>query len=167
MAETIMSPRGLFVHELKTLLWVERKLADEVLPELRELVHATDLKRDVEHHLEETRAHVRNLERVFGLINVKPEAEESETVKGLRREHDDGLKLLPDDDAPLRDLFHAGAIARTEHVEIAAYGNLIAMAELMGEKDVAIALRENLEQEESALRKAARAVPRLLAEAVR
>jgi ferritin-like metal-binding protein YciE len=167
MGEKIESVQALFEHDLKTMLWVERKLADEVLPELREMVHDADLKHDVEHHLSETKAHVRNLERVFELIHVKPEAEQSEVLKGLRKQHDEGMKMISEDDEALRDLFHTHVITKNEHVEIAAYNGLIELAEQLGEEDVAIALRENLEQEESALRKAEAASRKLLREEVR
>ena len=167
MDERIESPQGLFEHQLKTMLWVERKLSDEVLPELLHLVHSLDLKADVERHLEETREHVDNLERAFGLINVKPQAAESEALKGLRNDHDEGMKLLSPADTVLADAFHAGAIARTEHIEIAAYNELIELAEQLHEETVAIALQENLEQEEQALHKAELALKKLLREEAR
>ncbi len=167
MSEAIESAQALFEHHLKTMLWVERKLSDEVLPELRELVHDPGLKQDVETHLEETREHVNNLERVFGLVNLKPEAVESEALKGLRNDHDEGLKLLSDENEALADAFHAGSIARTEHAEIAAYNELIELAERLGDEAVAIALHENLAQEEEALRKAELGFKRLLRKEVR
>ena len=67
---------------------------------------------------------------------------------------------------PLADLFHASSIARGEQAEIAAYGGLIEIAEQLREDEVANILRENLEQEESALRKAERMLRRLLAERI-
>jgi ferritin-like metal-binding protein YciE len=167
MSDAIESPQALFEHHLKTMLWVERKLSDEMLPELRELVHSPELKAGVEAHLEETREHVNNLERVFGLINLKPEAVESEALKGLRNDHDEGLKLLAGDDEALSDVFHAGAIVRTEHVEIAAYNELIGLAEGLGDEAVAVVLQENLEQAEQALRKAEQALRTLLREEAR
>ena len=165
MSEQIDSPQPLFEHHLKTMLWVERKLSDEVQPQLRELVHDPELKGDVERHLEETREHVNTLERVFGLIGVKPQAVESEALKGLRNDHDAGMKLLSD--PALADAWHAGAIAKTEHVEIAGYHELIVLAEQLGDEAVAIALQENLEQEEQAVRKAEVAFSRLLRESIR
>ena len=166
MAPTIDSAAGLFEHHLKTMLWVERKLSDEVLPELREMVHDPELKRGVEHHLAETKGHVRNLEQVFELINVKPEAVESEALKGIRRDHDEGMKMLADDAEALGDLFHAGVIAKNEHVEIAAYRSLVEIAEYLGEDEIANLLRENLEEEESALRTAEQATRKLLEEKI-
>jgi ferritin-like metal-binding protein YciE len=45
------------------------------------------------------------------------------------------------------DAFMAGAGARTEHYEIAAYEGLITMADAMGDTKVSEVLTENLEQE--------------------
>lgn len=165
MAKTIESPRDLFEHNLKSMLWVERTLVDEILPQLVDMVYSSDLKRDVEHHLEETRGHVENLEQVFDLIGSKPTAEPSEVLKGLEKEHQQGMKKLGDDEA-LGDLFHAGVIAKNEHVEIAAYTGLVEMAERMGEDEAANLLRENLEQEQSALKKAEQGAQKLLREKV-
>jgi ferritin-like metal-binding protein YciE len=160
-----MTTRDLFLHELKTMLWIERKLAEEVLPELREQVGDGSLRRDVEHHLAETEGHVRNVEQIFELLGLRPEAAESETLKGLRRDHDTGLKLLSGP-GPVAELLHASSIARSEQAEIAAYGGLIEMAEQLREEEIANLLRENVEDEEIALRKAERAMRRLLAEEI-
>jgi ferritin-like metal-binding protein YciE len=46
-------------------------------------------------------------------------------------------------------LFAAGAAGKTEQYEIQSYTGLIDMAKLMGEKEVAKLLQENLKQEEA------------------
>jgi ferritin-like metal-binding protein YciE len=46
----------------------------------------------------------------------------------------------------------AGAAARTEHYEIAAYSGLIEMARALGESEAVGLLEENLKQEREALR---------------
>lgn len=52
----------------------------------------------------------------------------------------------------LIDLVDAGAAARTEHYEIAAYTGLIEMARALGETDAVTLLEENLKEEKEALR---------------
>jgi ferritin-like metal-binding protein YciE len=52
----------------------------------------------------------------------------------------------------LVDAVNAGAAARTEHYEIAAYSGLIEKARALGEQDVVNLLDENLKQEKEALR---------------
>jgi len=74
--------------------------------------------------------------------------------------------MLPEEGEDLIDVFHTDVIARTEHVEIAAYNGLYHLAKALGEDEVASLLRENLEQEEHALEQAEHALAKLLAEKV-
>ena len=66
----------------------------------------------------------------------------------------------------LRDLAHVHAAAMTELLEVAAYQSLTSLAETLGERAVAILLREVLEQEKLALEQFERATAKLLAEKV-
>ena len=52
----------------------------------------------------------------------------------------------------LIDIVDAGAAARTEHYEIAAYTGLIEMARALGETEAVGLLEENLKEEKEALR---------------
>ena len=51
----------------------------------------------------------------------------------------------------LVDMVDAGAAARTEHYEIAAYNGLIEMARALGESEAVGLLEENLKEEREAL----------------
>jgi ferritin-like metal-binding protein YciE len=51
----------------------------------------------------------------------------------------------------LVDMVDAGAAARTEHYEIAAYNGLIEMARALGERQAVGLLEENLKEEREAL----------------
>lgn len=167
MATPIETPKQLFVHQLRTMLWVEQKLAEEVLPELYEHVHATDLKWALEKHMAETEAHARNLRRIFTLIEEPGEPEQSAALLGLKREHDQMMKMLDAESHGVVDLFHTDVIARTEHLEIAAYTGLAHLANALGvEPEVGRLLRENLGQEKHALEQAEHAQAKLLAEKV-
>lgn len=167
VATPIESPGQLFVHQLRTMLWVELTLAEEVLPELFGLVHSTDLKWDVERHIHETKGHVKNLRRVFSMLEEPGDPEESPTLPALKREHDLLLKLADRENEALADLVHADAIARTEHVEIAAYNGLVHLGKALdvGLEPVTL-LRTNLEQDAHALEQVEHALAKLLAEKV-
>jgi ferritin-like metal-binding protein YciE len=149
MTEMLTEPRDLFLHELGDILYVERKLADEVLPKLIGEVQDTDFKRGLERHLKETKQHVTNVERVFEQLGEPAEAEECIGFEGLKKEHDE---LLKESSPELVDLVDAGAAARTEHYEIAAYEGLITMATALGERDIKPLLEKNLKEEKEALR---------------
>jgi ferritin-like metal-binding protein YciE len=152
---TISEPRQLFVNELQAMLYVEQKLANEVLPELVNEVANTDLKQDLRHHIDETKQQVANLERVFELLGEEPKPDKSHAVDGLVAQHDKVVKNIQT--AELRDFFDACAAAKTEHLEIAAYDGLITTAESLGDSEVVGLLEENLDQEKSALKKAEKA----------
>jgi ferritin-like metal-binding protein YciE len=137
------------------MLYVEQKLADEVLPELQQQIKNADFKSDVREHLEETRRHVANLERAFELLGEEPKPDKSHTIDGLVAQHDKVIKNIETDE--LRDVFNAGAAAKTEHMEIAAYEGMITTAESLGESEIVSLLEENLDEEKNALKKVEKA----------
>jgi ferritin-like metal-binding protein YciE len=131
------------------MLYVERKLADEVLPELTSEVSDRDFKESLREHTEETKPHVANVERVFELLGEEPKPDKSHAIDGLVAQHD---KVAKNIEVPqLRDCFDAGAAAKTEYLEIAAYESLITTAESLGETEIVSLLEENLDDEKQAL----------------
>ena len=145
----ITTQRELFLHELGDILFVERKLAAEVLPALIGEVHDKELRAGFERHRTQTRQHVKNVESVFKGLGETPAAERCLGFAGLKEEHDE---LTKEAAVELIDAVDTGAATRTEHYEIAAYQGLIAMARGLGEKDVVHLLQANLSDEREALR---------------
>ena len=148
MAE-IATPRELFIHELGDILYVERDLASTTLPQLIGEVKDAEFREALENHLEETRQHVANVEKVFEIFDEEPQAEECPGFEGLKTEH---AELVSDTSADLIDAVDLGAAARTESYEIAAYEGLRRMAKAMGEDEAVELLDTNLAQEKEALR---------------
>ena len=159
---TIAAPRDLFVTELKSMLYVEKKLADEVLPELSQQIQDPDFRENVKHHAEETRRHVANLERIFELLGEEPKPDKSHVIDGLVAQHDKVIKNI--ESADLRDVFNAGAAAKTEHVEIAAYESMITAADALGDDEVKTLLEDNLDDEKATLKKVEKASEELTKE---
>src|SRR5262245_13317495 len=126
----IGTPLELFVHELGDILYVEQKLVSEVLPKLIGEVEDEEFRSALEEHLEQTKGHVANVERVFTLIGEEAEVEPCLGFEGLKKEHQ---QLMEESSADLVDLIDLGAAARTENYEIAAYESLRRMAKAMGE----------------------------------
>ena len=152
MSTTKMSdPRHLFLHELGDVLYAEKTLV-KALPKLQEEASDAELASGFADHLEETRQHVKNLERAFEALGEPAKAEKCPGIDGIKKEHDDFVS----NESPtpeVLDAFLTGAGSRTEHYEIAAYEGLVTMATAMGEDDVVSLLNENLEQEKAALAK--------------
>jgi ferritin-like metal-binding protein YciE len=88
------------------------------------------------------------VKKVFDLLEEEPEAEKCLGFEGLKKEHDELLSEVEDS---LVNLVDAGAAARTEHYEIAAYSGLIEMARGLGEPEAVGLLEENLKEEKEAL----------------
>src|SRR3954447_17060394 len=145
----IRTPRDLFLHELGDILYVEKKLTGEVLPKLIDEVQDPDFRKGLERHLEQTKGHVTNLERIFDSMGEQSETEKCLGFEGLRQEHDEMIREISED---LVDMVDAGAAARTEHYEIAAYNGLIEMARALSESEAVGLLEENLKEEREALR---------------
>ena len=164
MAEPLTTPRELLAACLRQMLWIEQKLAEDVLPELSEQAHAPDLKRSFDRHRLETEAHVRTVRDVLADLDLPAEPEESPALRGLVAEHE---QLAERCESPVMcDLAHAVAALAAEHLELATYEALVSVAEKAGEEEIGIRLREVLEQEEFALEQVEGAMAKLLAEKV-
>lgn len=145
----ITTPRELFLHELGDILYVEEQLAQEVLPKVISEVQHDEFRTSLENHLEETRRHIENVEQVFETLGESPQTEKCVGFEGLKKEKEELTSKVPD---MLVDAVNAGAAARVEHYEIAAYTGLIEKARALGEQDVVTLLDENLKEEKEALR---------------
>ena len=146
------------MRRLQTMLFVEERLAREILPLFYEHVHATDLKYGLERHLLETKKHAVAVRAILHDLGAEAEPVKSPVLLGLEVEHDELMKDFP------TDAMHAGLIAQSEHLEIAAYTELRSTANALGHEQVALRLQEILEQEEYALELAEKALAKILAE---
>ena len=108
----ITTPRDLFLHELGDILYVERKLVNEVLPKLIGEVQDKEFRTGLERHLEQTRGHITNVEQVFDELGEQAHEEECIGFEGLKKEQE---KLVGEASEDLVDLVNTGAAARTEH----------------------------------------------------
>jgi ferritin-like metal-binding protein YciE len=128
-----------------------------VLPQVLQEAESEWLVRPLEEHLVQTRTHAERVERVFLALGVEPSSNLSPPLEGLRRQHDELAPKLTE--SRLRDVFLAGAAARTEHLEIALYTSLLQLAGQVGAQTEP--LEQNLREEEHALREVGRSVEKL------
>jgi ferritin-like metal-binding protein YciE len=121
-----------------------------VLPELKKAVVSEGLAAAVDEHLEQTREHGPRLEDVFRALDAEPSSNLSPPVEKLAEHHDELADSFADD--RLADVFHASAAAATEHLELAAYDALLALAPAVELPDDARKqLERNREEESEAL----------------
>lgn len=149
MPLTVSNPRDLLLVELADILFVERMLSFDVLPDLLKQVSDPELTTGLAEHLAQTKRHVANVERAFALVAAEPSSNHSPPFVGLKDQHAEIAGSVKD--PALADLWHATAAIHTEHYEIAAYRQLRLLAQTLGHEELDRLLAENLDEEEQAL----------------
>jgi len=147
----LSNPRDLFLQLLGEMLWTERTLAFEALPELRRDVTAEGLAQAVDEHLEQTKEHAARLEQVFRAAGAEPSSNLSPPAEKLAEHRKELAGNVPED--RLKDVLNAAAAAATEHLEIAMYDALVELAGALDLGDARGLLEENRKEEEEALRR--------------
>lgn len=136
----------LFLHQLKDTYFAENAIL-KALPKMMETARAPDLKSALGVHLDETREQVKRLDKVFALLDQKPEGVECKAILGIVAEGEEVMSEFAGSDA-----LDAGIIAAAqavEHYEITRYGTLFAWAQQLGQEDAAQLLKETLIEEEN------------------
>lgn len=159
MATTISNPRDLMLALLGDILYVERRLAGEVLARLAVEVRDEKLQAALRAHLDETKTHVERAETAFRRLEAAPSAHLSRSFEASVVQHDETAPSIVS--PALADVFHAHAAVHTEHYEIAAYTTLLAYAHLAGTRKQLGLLGESLAEEERALQTLQQLLPRL------
>ncbi|QCS41053.1 ferritin-like domain-containing protein [Natrinema versiforme] len=140
--------QDLFEHGLEDIYHAEHQLLD-ALEELESNTEREEIVQAFSEHREETEGQIDRLEEVFDMFGEPPEKEECEGIEGLLEEYEEFVSMDPDQD--VMDYHNMAAAEKTEHYEIAAYGNLIPLADQLGMDDAADLLEENLREEQAAL----------------
>ncbi|TMT80312.1 ferritin-like domain-containing protein [Haloterrigena sp. H1] len=138
----------LFEHNLEDIYHAEHQLLD-ALDELEEHTDHDEIAQAFSEHREETHGHIDRLEEVFEMFGEPPEKEECEGIEGLIEEHEEFTSMDPSQE--VMDYHNMAAAEKTEHYEIAAYGNLIPLADQLGMDEAADLLEQNLREEQDAL----------------
>jgi ferritin-like metal-binding protein YciE len=113
------SLRDVLQEQLEDLHSAETQLV-AALPKMAQAATSDELRQALEHHLDETREHVRRVEEALGELGVSGASEECKGMKGLIAEGEE-IVSMPGD--PLaKDTAIIAAAQRVEHYEIAAYG---------------------------------------------
>ena len=137
---------GLYVDELRDIYNAEKQLT-KALPKMAKAATTEDLRDGFTEHLEQTRGHVERLDQIFEALGQPANGKTCVAMEGLVEE---GSEIMQDDFK--REVLDAALIAaaqRVEHYEIAAYGTLIAFADLLGESQHASLLRQTLDEEKA------------------
>jgi ferritin-like metal-binding protein YciE len=137
----------LFLHGLQDIYDVELKLTKAIPKMLKKAKHPR-LKEALETHLEETKEHVKRVEKAFAALQEKKKRVPCKGIAGVLAEGDEILKMKLTPEA--MDAGIILAAQKVEHYEISSYGALCEYAKIMGHDDALDLLKENMNDEENA-----------------
>ena len=150
LSKDIMSMDDLFMHQLQDIYYAEKRIV-AALPDMIEKATAPDLRQAFTKHLDETKNHVKRVERVFDIYGADPETVRCPAIDGIIDEADEVAADVAD--KKVLDAALIAAAQAVEHYEMTRYGTLIAWAKELGRDDCATVLKENLAEEHAADRK--------------
>lgn len=138
------SLRELYINELRSLYNAEIQLV-KALPKMAKAASNDQLREAFEEHLRQTSEHVSRLEQIFERLEQKPSGKKCLGMQGLVKE--EAATMREDYSEDVMDSAIISAAQRVEHYEIAGYGTVRAMAELLGESEHVSLLEQTLQEE--------------------
>jgi ferritin-like metal-binding protein YciE len=132
-AMAINSMDDLFIHALQDVYYAENQIA-KALPEMMGKVTEPALFDHLEHHLDETREHIKRLEQIFQALGQTPQGVTCKAILGLIEEGEEFVREIGDE--KVRDAAILASAQAIEHYEINRYGTLIAWADQLGKQKV-------------------------------
>jgi ferritin-like metal-binding protein YciE len=154
--------KDLLEDEIKDLYSAEKQLT-KAIPKMAKGSNDSALKNAFNVHLKETEAQVQRLEKIAGILGIKPSGKKCVGMEGCIEE---GAEALSEDgDETVLDLGIIGAGSRVEHYEMAGYLTAISLAEQTGEKEVVSLLKKSLSEEQGAEDKLRKIAANLLSSA--
>ena len=135
----------LFEDGLKDVYNAELQLI-EALPKMVKAVESEELQDAFETHLQETKRQAERLEKIFTRLKIdKSEVDTCEAMKGLIEEAEQIIKEY--ESSPVRDAALIIGAQKVEHYEIAAYGSLVELADVLGHSQFVNILQRTLDEE--------------------
>jgi ferritin-like metal-binding protein YciE len=137
----------LLADEIKDLYSAEKQLT-KAIPKMAKGANDPALREALLAHLKETEEQVTRLERVAGVLDIKPTGKKCVGMEGCISE---GAEALGEEgEGNILDLGIIGAGTRVEHYEMAGYMTAISLAQRIGKSDVVVLLKESLSEEQAA-----------------
>lgn len=146
---TVESLKKLYEDDLKDIYWAENHLLG-VLPRMASAAESAELRTAFEERLAQTRNHVARLKHVFEASGLKVTAKKCEAMDGLAKEGDRVIERHARGCVRDTGLIIAGQ--KVAHYEMAAYGSLRTLAQVLKLDDAAGVLQETLDEEGNANR---------------
>jgi ferritin-like metal-binding protein YciE len=136
----------LFHDTLKDIYFAEKKILS-TLPKMAKAAQDSRLQKAFEKHRRETEGHVARLEKVFAIIDKKPQAKTCAAIVGIT---DEGAEIMSEyKGTPALDAGLLAAAQAVEHYEITRYGTLRTWAQELGYDKAVKLLEQTLSEEEA------------------
>ena len=146
MAKSAKTLKDLFHDTLKDVYFAEKKIV-VTLPKMAKAATSLELKKAFENHRVETLVHVERLEKVFALIDAKPQAKTCDAIIGIVKE---GEGIIEDYTGSLAlDAALIAVAQAVEHYEMSRYGTLKTWAGELGIDGAVSLLEETLNEEKT------------------
>jgi ferritin-like metal-binding protein YciE len=136
--------KDLFHDGLKDIFSAEKQLV-EALPKMEEAAHNEELKSAFADHLEQTKKQQQRLEKIMQHLGVTGD-ENCEAMEGLIKEGEEIIQNYPE--GSVRDAALIIGAQKVEHYEIASYGSLCELADVLGLGKIHDVLGRSLNEEE-------------------
>ena len=140
------SLNNLLEDGLREIYSAEKQLL-EAMPDMAAACYSEDLQDAVRHHMDETKRQVERLEKVFRRLDI--EISGSETCAAMEGLISEVKKTIRDyDESPVRDSALIIGAQKIEHYEIACYGSLCELCDVLGYWNICDLLGRTLDEEE-------------------
>ena len=136
-------PQELLLTELREIYSAENQLA-RALPRFTKAVETEALRTQFERRLEEDQRLIEALDRAFENMDATPGRKKNVAAEGLIADAQEHVQEI--ERGPALDAVLIGAVQKTEHYCIAAWGTTRSFAQLMGETEVVKAMERALEE---------------------
>lgn len=134
----------IFVDCLKDIYSAENQLV-KAFPEVIEACYTEDLEDAFRTHLQQTRKQIERLDKVFSRLGIERGEKKCAAMEGLIKEMQEVISNF--DESPARDSALIIGAQKIEHYEIASYGSLCELADVLGYHQAADLLERNLQEE--------------------
>lgn len=139
------SLKKIFEKELNDIYSAEKQII-EALPKMAKAADSEDLQDAFQHHLEQTKKQVERLDKIFERTGIQKSGETCEATEGLIKECEEVIEEF--ERSAARDSALIIGAQKIEHYEIASYGSLCELADVLGMHKVCEILDRTLAEEE-------------------
>jgi len=145
--QKIVDLRDLLIQQLRDLYNSEQQQIS-ILQQLADQASTPELQEIIQHHHRQTQHQKQRLLSLFDLLELEPEGESCEGMKGIISETRQLLKRTADPE--VADAAIITAIQHINHYEIAGYGTAISYAKALKLEQVAEWLLDTIREEKQA-----------------